>query len=118
MPLALLAACAGLFGFFAPLTAGASLMAGDGGVASCGVSPMATWWSLAPMAHVALRAPRRPRRRAGRVLSVGGAIDAVVVVVLLGGRGAAHSPNAKKMEKFGAERRGPARAPPRGPYCD
>jgi hypothetical protein len=45
MPLALLAACAGLFGFFAPLTAGASLMAGDGGVAICGVSPMATWWS-------------------------------------------------------------------------
>ena len=40
-PLARRAACAGLLGFFAPLTAGASLMAGDGGVASCGVSLVA-----------------------------------------------------------------------------
>ena len=75
---------------------------------------------FAPMPDVSLRAPRRPRRRAGRVLVGRAVADAVVVVVELGGRGAAHGPNAKKMEKFGAERRRPARAPraAAGPYCD
>ena len=63
MPEARRAACAGLFGFFAPLTAGASLMAGDGGVASCGASPMATWWSR--FWHAASpTAARGSRRRA------------------------------------------------------